>query len=268
MARPKISVVVPTKNSAKTLAACLKSIKSQTCKDYELIIVDGLSTDGTVDISRRYADGVISDGNGVSASRNAGFAISRGDVFVSIDSDMVVDKDLFEDITKNIKGHGALVLPEIGSGTSFISRCKDLEKRCYLGEDFSESARAFTKEAFNEVGGYDPTLRFGEDFDIHSRIKARHIIGRTRAMLHHDNDSFDFIANLRKAYRYGHSAPRYLAKGHEGTKKALLDLRHTFFIRHFTKLAREPVYGMGLSIIKIMEYCAGFAGFFACKLGF
>jgi glycosyltransferase involved in cell wall biosynthesis len=266
--RPKISVVVPTKDSARTLAACLRSIRSQTYKDYELIVVDGFSADGTPDIARRYADAVISCGSSLPGARNAGFATARGDIFVSIDSDMVLDNDLFQDIADNIKGHGGLVLPETGHGASFLSRCKDLEKRCYIGEEFVESARAFSREAFNAVGGYDKALLFGEDFYFHSRIKARYSIGRTRAMLHHDNDSLGFIANLRKAYRYGHSAPEYVAKGNGGTKKAIFDLRRTFFVRHFADLAREPVHGMGLAVIKMMEYCAGFAGFFACKLGF
>ena len=49
-----ISIVIPTKNSADTLTLCLESIKKQTYPNYELIIVDGFSSDKTIDIARKY----------------------------------------------------------------------------------------------------------------------------------------------------------------------------------------------------------------------
>ena len=55
MSRPKFSIVIPTFNAATTLQACLDSIVGQTYADYELVLVDGGSTDKTVDLANNLA---------------------------------------------------------------------------------------------------------------------------------------------------------------------------------------------------------------------
>jgi len=54
MSQPLISVIIPTYNSEKTLPLCLESIKRQTYKNIEVIIVDNFNVDRTVDIAKRY----------------------------------------------------------------------------------------------------------------------------------------------------------------------------------------------------------------------
>ena len=54
MSKPLVSVIIPTYNSEKTLPLCLESIKRQTYKNIEVIIVDNFSVDRTVDIAKRY----------------------------------------------------------------------------------------------------------------------------------------------------------------------------------------------------------------------
>lgn len=51
-----ISVIIPTYNSADTIQACLDSVLSQSFADYEIIIMDGMSEDNTLDIIRNYGD--------------------------------------------------------------------------------------------------------------------------------------------------------------------------------------------------------------------
>lgn len=51
---PLFSIIVPTFNVAPTLRCCLDSITTQTCSDYELVLIDGGSTDGTLDVARSY----------------------------------------------------------------------------------------------------------------------------------------------------------------------------------------------------------------------
>lgn len=260
-----LSIVIPTKNSGKTLKQCLDSIKTQTYRDYELIIVDGHSRDGTIEIAKQFTDKIFTRGVTLPAARNFGFSNAKGGVFVSIDSDQILEEKVLEEIAAGISGHGALIIPEVGYGSNFMSRCKDLEKRCYLEDPVIEAARAFTREAFEAVEGYDPTLHFGEDWDIHLRIKERFTIGRVASRMLHSTEHLSLQSDLKKAYLYGKSLPRYMDKNHHHSRQWGDPKRH-FFIRHFRKLIKEPKYAFGLTVIKLMEYAAGLAGFISVKL--
>ena len=261
-----ISIVIPTKNSAKTLEQCLESIKKQSYQNYELIIVDGSSSDKTGEKARQFTNKFFVSAHERSEARNFGFSKAEGDIFLSIDSDMVLEKNVLRDIAKGVKEHDALIIPEVSYGNDFISRCKDLEKRCYMEDDIVEASRVFPRNVFEDVKGYDANLVFGEDWDIHSRIKQKYRIGRIKSKIFHSTQSMSLISDLKKSYKYGKTLQRYLAKGHPQAKK-WLDLRKIFFIRHFSTLKREPVCAAGLTVLKGMEYAAGFIGFLAVKLG-
>ena len=56
---PKFSIIVPTHNSEEFMSKCLDSVVSQTCKDYELIIICDKCSDNTEKIARTYTDKVI-----------------------------------------------------------------------------------------------------------------------------------------------------------------------------------------------------------------
>ena len=87
---PRVSVVVPAYNAAETLPSCLAALANQTCpaSDYELIVVDDGSTDGTADIARAAGVQVITQSNaGPAAARNRGAAAARGELLLFTDSD-------------------------------------------------------------------------------------------------------------------------------------------------------------------------------------
>ena len=71
-----VSVVVPTRNAARTLDACLRSIRSQTYGRVELVVVDNHSLDATPEIARRYVDAFETSGPERSAQRNRGASVS------------------------------------------------------------------------------------------------------------------------------------------------------------------------------------------------
>jgi glycosyltransferase involved in cell wall biosynthesis len=56
MHRPLVSIIIPTKNSARTLAACLESCRSQTYENIEIIVVDNFSSDMTPEIAKQYTE--------------------------------------------------------------------------------------------------------------------------------------------------------------------------------------------------------------------
>jgi len=85
-----ISIVIPTYNSAKTLPACLESIREQ---DYpvdkvEIIIADAGSSDGTVEIARRFTDKIYC--NPLKTEKAVGVRFARGEVVGLIDSDNIL----------------------------------------------------------------------------------------------------------------------------------------------------------------------------------
>ena len=260
MNTPLISIVIPTKNSGINIRNCLESIKKQDYRNYEVIIVDGFSTDDTRKAAESFGAKCLASSEKVSGARNLGFSNAKGSVFVSIDSDMILSPNVLGEIAHSIGKYDALIIPEVGIGSDFISRCKDLEKRCYLNDEVAESLRAFRRESFDAVGGYDPNLFFGEDADFNSRIKARFSVGRISARIMHDARHASLAKGLKKAYVYGHTLRSYLAKKSVQSSKWMAP-GNIFFIKHFRKLAEEPVEGLGISIIKFAEYSAGLLGF-------
>jgi len=258
----KLSIVIPTKNSEASLRKCLESIKNQTYQGYELIVVDSSSRDKTIDIAREYTGKVYTNcPESLPEARNFGFSKANGDVFISIDSDMILEKELLEDVAKKMQEYELLLISEVGYGDNYFSRCKDLEKRCYIGDDAIECVRVFTKNAFNEVGGYDKNLHLGEDRDLHLRLKKKFKTGRAEYGIHHNTENLSIISNFKKAYKYGKSLPAYCNKKHNEE----WDAKKMFYIKHNRKLRERPVDTAGLFIIRTGEYILRYAGFGVTK---
>ncbi|MFH0737213.1 MAG: glycosyltransferase family A protein [Candidatus Micrarchaeota archaeon] len=262
--KPLISIIIPTKDSGATLERCLRSISEQSFRDFELIIVDCHSTDGTAETAKRFGAALIESKAGLPAARNLGFSVSKGRIILSIDSDMILEPSVLAEVAGSMAGYGALIIPEVGYGNDFFSKCKDLEKRCYIDDHRIESARAISREAYRKTGGYDPDLFFGEDHDMHSRLKAGFKIGRISSRIMHDTSAVPPLKQISKAYNYGKTIHNLRAKKNPRGDFAL-NPANSIFIRHFGKLAREPVHAAGLLVFKSMEYCFGLAGFFSAK---
>ena len=90
---PRLSVIVPVYNVEAYLARCVDSILAQSFADFELILVNDGTRDGSVSIMEDYAhrDGrvrlVHKENGGLSSARNAGLAVANGEYVIFIDSD-------------------------------------------------------------------------------------------------------------------------------------------------------------------------------------
>ena len=85
---PKFSIIVPTHNSEEFMSKCLDSVVSQTCKDYELIIICDKCSDNTENIARTYTDKIIvTDYGNDGMARNAGLDVATGDWILFLDDD-------------------------------------------------------------------------------------------------------------------------------------------------------------------------------------
>lgn len=97
----KLSVIVPVYNGAPTIEACLASIAAQTCRDYELIVVDDGSTDRTPALLQAFREGhprmalriLRQENRGLPQSRRAGLAAARGTHVMFVDADDWIEPD-------------------------------------------------------------------------------------------------------------------------------------------------------------------------------
>lgn len=147
----KYSFIVPVYNTEKYLKKCLDSLVKQTYKDFEIIIVNDGSTDDSYKIIDNYKNKynfikVITQKNkGLSEARNSGVRKSIGVYLIFIDSDDYVEKDLLENIDKNIENVDVLryQINKIGEHSK--------EYVSYGQEQFSNLSG---KEAFKIISSY------------------------------------------------------------------------------------------------------------------
>ena len=90
-----VSVIVPCRNGAATVAATVRSVLAQTCPPLEVIVVDDVSDDATADVATRAGARVIRNAarRNAGGSRNAGIEAARGDIIAFIDADAIAPPD-------------------------------------------------------------------------------------------------------------------------------------------------------------------------------
>lgn len=109
----KISVIVPVYNAENYLSACLDSILSQTCQDFEIILIDDGSKDASGQICDAYAGKdpriqvVHQENGGVSRARNRGLELATGELISFIDSDDTLEPDMYELLVRVMQEHNA-----------------------------------------------------------------------------------------------------------------------------------------------------------------
>jgi glycosyltransferase involved in cell wall biosynthesis len=257
-----VSVIVPTRNSARTLEACLVSVRSQLHQPIELVIVDNSSTDRTQEIAKRFGDVVETFGPERSAQRNRGVELSHGEYLLFIDSDMKLSPSVVGDCLRllHFGPAPAVIVPEVSVGNGFLAACRALERSCYVGDDSVEAARFFARVTFDGAGGFDEGLTGGEDWDLTIRVATGRRLPRSASTILHDEGNLRLRTVLAKKRYYARSSIRYWRK-HRGTavRQANLVFRPAF-IRHWRRLLSHPVLAAGVLSLKTLEAAAAFWG--------
>jgi glycosyltransferase involved in cell wall biosynthesis len=182
----KLSVIVPALNEEKYIVPTLQSLAEQTCRDFELIVKDGLSTDSTVDIAKEYADLVVSKKDiSIGDARNQGARYAKGDVLVFVDADTSLDKNACELIAEDFNLYDIiLLLPKFGPKEDDIRFLPRTEKqlsrfliefenywRKYVDKFCGGMCMSVDSSTFKRIGGFDRRLRCSEDIEISYRLR-------------------------------------------------------------------------------------------------
>lgn len=113
MNTPKVSIIVPLYNTEKYIIKCLKSLKKQTLKDIEVIIIDDGSSDNSVNIAKKHIANddrfhlVCQNNMGASNARNRGLSLAKGEYIAFLDCDDWVTKKSMEQLYLQGKYHNA-----------------------------------------------------------------------------------------------------------------------------------------------------------------
>ena len=249
---PSVSFVVPTKNSSRTLRACLNSLRHQLDVVSEIIVVDNASDDGTQAIAQCFADRVLSGGPERSAQRNIGAALADHDVLAFIDSDMVLEPLVGSQAVRQISaGMGRVFVPEVSFGEGYLAHVRSWDRSICSGDPRVEAARFVDRAAFFSVGGFNHELTGPEDWALDDALSLAGVTaGRTTARIWHDEGRI----NLRNLFH----KKRYYSKDLRTYLDTAPHRRGGLVGRYFRKtavrqIASKPGYLPGLLAIKAVE---------------
>jgi hypothetical protein len=182
-ATPAVSVIIPARNAAATLDAALASLRAQTVPDWEAIVVDDGSTDGTAAVAHAQASRdprvhlLRAEAGGASAARNAGLAAARGRHLLFLDADDWVAPTHLERLLGLLAATPAAtaaycgyrrVMPDGSMGpATWRADIAAAPKPAFAhGPGTAIHAVLVDRDAVLAVGGFNPGLRTCEDWDL------------------------------------------------------------------------------------------------------
>jgi len=244
----------------ETFQRCLESVRQQSSECKEVIVVDRFSQDGLASFARANGATVIQSDANRSVARNIGLqnASSRGVLFV--DADMILPTTLIEECEVGLDESDAIIIPEESVGVGFWAECKAAERTMHIGDERMEAARCFRRETLVSLGGYRASLESGEDWDLHNRIITSNLsVGRTNAVIMHDEGHLSLSLLLKKKYCYGKSFGRYL-RANPAIGFAQINPLRRIVQPSLKAFIAAPKYGIGILTMTSLEFAAAGLG--------
>ncbi len=176
------SIITITFNSECYLEDTIASINSQEFPDFEYIIVDGGSTDGTVEIIREYAEldprirWISEPDNGIADAFNKGIAIASGNIIGILNSDDRYAPEALRTVAAAVAEHPECdvfhgnMLRYQGDEPLFLLKPSDVERNIWHEMPLNHPATFVTQKAYRQVGPFDTGLKIAMDYDMMLRL--------------------------------------------------------------------------------------------------
>ena len=208
MAEIKVSLITISYNSSRSIEATIQSVLSQDYKNIEYIIIDGKSTDGTMDIVNKYKDRIATivsePDKGISDAFNKGISLATGDLIGIVNSDDILIKGAishliseYESVIDIYRGNHLIKTPVLGTLFREIPTMRFSTTPVFVS--VAHGSTFVTRDAYKRYGVYDINMRYAMDLDFLIRSYKK---GATFKHVNHDIEIFstDGVTNtpLRK----------------------------------------------------------------------
>ena len=186
--KPLISIITIVRNAKKTIEKTILSVNNQTYKNYEYIIVDGLSQDGTLEIIKKYNSSITKwisekDGGALDAI-NKGIAMSNGEIIFLLSADDWIIKDTLDTIIDgfNVNKNSSFIYGDM----TMVSKKKqltvkgDLDYKAKLKKGlpkFNYPTWAIKKSVYENLGLYTLSFQWNSDYEYLIRTYQNKIEG-------------------------------------------------------------------------------------------
>ena len=181
----KLSIIIPTYNSATVLPKALDSIVGQTFGDWEVLIMDGVSTDDTLKVAQSYNDSRIrinsEPDKGIYDAMNKGIGKARGEwlYFLGSDDWLLNDNVLHDVFAQDADSYdvvyGEVEAPHLASNHSGEWTLQTIDRnRCH-------QAILYRRQVIRRLGGYNTKYKIWADYDLNlkwffdRKVKKKHI---------------------------------------------------------------------------------------------
>jgi len=214
----RFSIITITYNSECYLEETIQSVLSQDFADFEYIIVDGGSTDGTLDLIKGYAEKdsrirwVSEPDEGIADAFNKGIAAATGELVGIINSDDSYVPGALHAVAESYAAHPECdvfhgdILRFQDDQPLFRLKPSDVERTIWHGMPLNHPATFVTARAYRKVEGYDKTFRVAMDYDLLLRMAKAGCrfcyIDQVLANMRYGGESdASFLVGLREVFR-------------------------------------------------------------------
>jgi glycosyltransferase involved in cell wall biosynthesis len=179
MTQPAISVIIPVFNAKRTLANALHSVWEQTFPAHEVLVIDGGSTDGTIEIilanQSRISHWISEPDRGVYDAINKGLRKATGDwIYVLGSDDVLASNDVFEGISEHLNTSASLVFGSVQNVNIRQSMVPEMHMSSmgpllYLKNTLHQQSAFYRKTLFTDEA-FDASMRVLADYDFHLQL--------------------------------------------------------------------------------------------------